>query len=245
MSEFSKLTWLRRASESDVSDAEFRVLVAIFNHTKGDGTKCYAKQTTLAAETGKSDRQVRRIIPELVHKQWITEVRKGSGRSGLSSEFDLRTPDTIDRYLAQARRETPDTDVRYSDGIPDIQGQNTGHREQEYRTFTAQIPDTSVLPTDPVSDPAIRAGSDPLGEESEPEKSGTASGASEPDIFDAVSSYRRRSTSAAPDPFASLPPSASSAQGGSVSAADAWVTSASGRTVGARAAADPWGEPTF
>ncbi|WP_448385411.1 helix-turn-helix domain-containing protein [Mycolicibacterium sp. XJ1904] len=143
---FSKLTWLRSLDGTDLTDGEYRVLVAIFNHTDERGRKCYAKQTSLAAETGKSDRQVRRIIPELVRKGWLTEVRKGSGRSGLASEFNLSTP------------EIPDTDDRYSGGITDISGTNTGHLEQEYRTFGAQIPDTHVLP----SDPDIRSGSGPV-----------------------------------------------------------------------------------
>jgi hypothetical protein len=77
------------------------------------------------------------------------EVRKGSGRSGLASEYNLRTP------------ETPDASVRYSDekyrtpvtGVleekPDIYGQITGHPGQEQRTFRVETPDTHVLPSDP------------------------------------------------------------------------------------------------
>jgi hypothetical protein len=179
MPEFSKLNWLKRLSGADLTDGEFRVLVSIFNHTDERGRRCYAKQTTLAAETGKSDRQVRRIIPELVRKGWLTEVRKGTGRSGLASEFDLSTPETPDTHVRcsdSARAETPDTGVRYSEETPDISGQITGHLEQKHRTFPVETPDTHVLPSDPLSDPDIRSGSDsvvPMGDLSDP--SGEAS----------------------------------------------------------------------
>lgn len=243
MPEFSKLAWLKSLAGADLTDGEYRVLVAIFNHTDERGRKCFAKQTTLAAETGKSDRQIRRIIPELIRKGWLAEVRKGAGCSGLSSEYDLSTPEyrtPMTGIQGQSNQPIPDTHDRYSDGIPDISGTNTGHLEHEYRTFPARIPDTHVLPSDPLSDPAIRAGSDP--------QQGEDSQESDPDSESVSSSPRCYSTThlrGATDPFASLP-SGSSAQGGSVPGEPepVWVTS-EGQRLGSKAATDPWGVPVL
>jgi hypothetical protein len=182
--QFSKLTWLSGLTGADLTDGEYRVLVAIFNHTDESGQRCYAKQTTLAAETGRSDRQVRRIIPELIRKGWLVEVRKGSGRAGLSSEFNLSTPEyrtPVSAIPDASPKQIPDTHDRYSEGIPDISGMNTGHLEQEYRTFGAQIPDTYVLPTDPLSDPATEPDQVRDGEDDR-------QGESEPDVYESVSS---------------------------------------------------------
>ncbi|WP_425295074.1 helix-turn-helix domain-containing protein [Nocardia cyriacigeorgica] len=120
---FSKLAWLKNLAGADLTDGEYRVLVTIFNYSDGSGRRSYAGQSRLSEDTGKSDRQIRRIIPELIRKGWLTEVRKGSGRSGMASEFQLRTPD--------------------------IDGKNTGHIGYEYRTFEVETPVTGVLPTDP------------------------------------------------------------------------------------------------
>ncbi|RRR41156.1 helix-turn-helix domain-containing protein [Mycolicibacter terrae] len=152
MAEFSKLTWLKSVAGADLTDGEYRVLIAIFNHTDESGRRCYAKQSTLAAETRKSDRQIRRIIPELVRKGWLKEVRKGAGRAGMSSEFDLSTPEyrtPMSGISDPAPGEIPDIHDRYSEGIPDISGMNTGHLGHKYRTPVTGIPDTHVRPSDP------------------------------------------------------------------------------------------------
>ncbi|WP_081505312.1 helix-turn-helix domain-containing protein [Nocardia cyriacigeorgica] len=134
---FSKLAWLKNLAGADLTDGEYRVLVTIFNYSDGSGRRSYAGQSRLSEDTGKSDRQIRRIIPELIRKGWLTEVRKGSGRSGMASEFQLRTPD--------------------------IDGKNTGHLGYEYRTFEVEIPDTHVRPSDPnqiqITDPKNKRGS--------------------------------------------------------------------------------------
>lgn len=140
----SKLTWLKRTNCHDFTPTEFRVLVAVFNHTDADGRKAHPGLKLLAQETGAAQSTVSEALSGLKRKGWIRETGRGSGRTRRASEFEL---------------------------VPDAPS-NTSQR-QEVQNFPASgnsEPTTSQhgpskvpgarKPSDPLSDPDYRSGSD-------------------------------------------------------------------------------------
>lgn len=86
---FSKLTWLKRTNGHEFTGAEFRVLIAIFNHSGADGTNSHPGLKVLMAETGYGKTAVSEALTALQERGWITQTRKGSGTSGKTSVYEL------------------------------------------------------------------------------------------------------------------------------------------------------------
>lgn len=105
MSEFSKLTWLKRTNRHGFTGAEFRVLIAIFNHSGADGTNSHPGLKLLMAETGYGRTAVSEALTALQERGWITQTRKGSGTSGKTSVYEL-VPDAPSSTAGAVQPET-------------------------------------------------------------------------------------------------------------------------------------------
>lgn len=103
---FSKLTWLKRTDGHKFTGAEFRVLIALFNHTSADGTNAHPGLKLLAEETGYRKSGVSEAITSLKARGWIRETRKGSGFTGNASVFAL-VPDGPNLPSSSAVPEQP------------------------------------------------------------------------------------------------------------------------------------------
>lgn len=66
---------------SDLSDGEVRVYAAVQSYAWGDGGECTASQETLAAKIGKETRTVRKLLKNLVEKEYLSERRTGHGQA--------------------------------------------------------------------------------------------------------------------------------------------------------------------
>lgn len=86
---FSKLDWLKRTNGHKFSGSEFRVLVAIYNHTNADGKSAYPGLKLLIKETGYVQSAVSAAITSLKARGWIHEVSRGSNLTGRNSKYDL------------------------------------------------------------------------------------------------------------------------------------------------------------
>ncbi|WP_170924269.1 helix-turn-helix domain-containing protein, partial [Mycobacterium avium] len=86
---FSKLTWLKRTDGHKFTGTEFRVLVALYNHTDAQGRNAFPGLDLLVEETGYRKSGISEAISSLKARGWIRETRKGSGLSGKASSFDL------------------------------------------------------------------------------------------------------------------------------------------------------------
>lgn len=152
---FSKLTWLKRTNGHKFKPAEFRVLIAIFNHTNEHGQRAFPGLKLLAEETGHSKSTVSEAVTALRHAGWITETSKGSGVSGNASVLAL-VPDAPNPPSSSSGEEQP---AQVSSSR--IQEQPEGVVPVE-RTgsspFQEQVVPGPRKPSDPGSDP----GSDPF-----------------------------------------------------------------------------------
>lgn len=86
---FSKLQWLKRTDGHAFKPAEFRVLVAIFNHSNGEGRDSYPGLERIAKEACVTESTASHALKSLREQGWIHEVTKGNGFSGKYSKFEL------------------------------------------------------------------------------------------------------------------------------------------------------------
>jgi hypothetical protein len=148
---FSKLTWLKRTDGHKFTGAEFRVLIAIFNHSGADGSNSHPGIKLLMEETGYRRAAISEALTALQERGWITQTRKGSGVSGHTSIYAL-VPDAPRR---SAVADQPETGSR-SAGVD--QPTEVGLLERTSRSAGADI--VGLLEQTP-TDPDIRSGSDP------------------------------------------------------------------------------------
>lgn len=79
-----------------------------------DGSRVRPGMDTLAAVTGDSERNARRMVDRLVSLQLVTLVRRGGGRGGKgsASEYRLTIPsDYLDRFDTLGPDDRPDTQM--------------------------------------------------------------------------------------------------------------------------------------
>ena len=151
MSKFSKLTWLKRTNGHEFTGAEFRVLIAIFNHSGADGTNSHPGLKLLMAETGYGRTAVSEALTALQERGWITQTRKGSGTSGKTSVYEL-VPDAPSSTAGAVQPETGGSSAG-ADQLPEV---GPVERTSWSAGADAVVP-LERTPTDPGSDP----GSDP------------------------------------------------------------------------------------
>ena len=140
----SKLTWLKRTNGHDFTPTEFRVLVAVFNHTDADGRKAHPGLKLLAQETGAAASTASEALSALKRKGWIRETGRGSGRTRRASEFEL-VPDAPSN--TSQRQEVQNFPASGSCDAPTS------------RQNPSKVPGVRK-PSDPLSDPDYRSGSD-------------------------------------------------------------------------------------
>lgn len=85
----SKLEWHKRTHGHPFTSVEFRVLMAIFDHSGSDGRRSHPGLELLSKETGYRRTGVSEAVRGLKAKGWIHETFRGSGKSGKASVFDL------------------------------------------------------------------------------------------------------------------------------------------------------------
>ncbi|WP_238233013.1 helix-turn-helix domain-containing protein [Mycobacterium avium subsp. hominissuis] len=183
---FSKLTWLKRTDGHKFTGTEFRVLVALYNHTDAQGRNAFPGLDLLVEETGYRKSGISEAISSLKARGWIRETRKGSGLSGKASSFDL-VPDAPKPPNSSAVAETLETGN--SSGLPETltpivpaertnssavaETLETGNSSGLPETLTPIVPaertNSSAVaepivppernPSDPLSDPDNRSGS--------------------------------------------------------------------------------------
>ena len=95
------------AADPDIGDDELRLLLAIYDHEPVGGGWAWPSNATLAARIGKSEGHVRRLLPSLERRGYLT--RKGGGRKRYimtgnprASDAETRAPAT--RKPARQRR---------------------------------------------------------------------------------------------------------------------------------------------
>ncbi|MDV3129599.1 helix-turn-helix domain-containing protein [Mycobacterium sp. 21AC1] len=86
---FSKLNWLKRTNGHKFKPAEFRVLIAIYSHTDGEGRNSFPGLDRIAEEACITKTTASAAVTALKARGWIEEVSRGSGRSKLNSVFEL------------------------------------------------------------------------------------------------------------------------------------------------------------
>jgi hypothetical protein len=146
MSEFSKLNWLKRTNGHKFKPAEFRVLIAIYNHTDGQGQRAFPGLKLLAEETGHSKSTVSEAVTALRNAGWITETSRGSGVSGNASVLAL-VPDAPNPPSSSSGEEQP--------------SQMSSSRIQEQPTRVVPVERTSSSPFQEQVVPGPRKPSDP------------------------------------------------------------------------------------
>jgi hypothetical protein len=87
--QFSKLEWLKRTSGHKFTGCEFRVLLALFNHSGKDGQKAHPGIDLLAAETGYKHSAISNACKALRERGWIHERYRGNGPAKAASVFDM------------------------------------------------------------------------------------------------------------------------------------------------------------
>lgn len=137
---FSKLTWLKRTDGHDFTGAEFRVLVAIFNHTNAHGQNAYPGVARLIQETVYVESAVKGAIKGLKARGWIHEVSRGNNVTGRKSVYDL-IPDA------------PRPPVTSSPEA--LQGSSP----EDVRGGSPEDPNNQILRSDPLSDHVERPAS--------------------------------------------------------------------------------------
>jgi DNA-binding transcriptional regulator PaaX len=88
-----KFGYIRALRGADLTLAEFRVLVTVWDYSDEHGRHAYASIARLAADCEVSERTVRRCLVDLVAKGFLRRVRRGH-RDGAgnpwASEYELR-----------------------------------------------------------------------------------------------------------------------------------------------------------
>lgn len=153
---FSKLTWLKRTDGHKFTGAEFRVLIALFNHSGADGTDSHPGIKLLADETGYRKAAISQALTALQERGWITQTRKGSGISGHTSVFAL-IPDAPRPPGGSATADQPDAGGR-STGAD----QPTEVGPLERTSWSTGVDVVGPLEWTP-TDPDTRSGSDLAG----------------------------------------------------------------------------------
>jgi hypothetical protein len=144
MSEFSKLTWLKRTNGHKFKGAEFRVLIAIFNASDKNGRNAFPGVKRLMAETGLGRQAISEAITSLKTNGWIEETHRGSGTSGSTSVFDL----IPDAPKSMSRRDDIPSKPPTGDIPPSMSPPVAGMSPTGDKACRPQ-----AAPTDPLSDP--------------------------------------------------------------------------------------------
>lgn len=84
-----KLNWLKQTNGHKFTEAEFRVLIALFNHTNKYGCRSHPGMELLEAETGFKHAAISKALKSLCKRGWIHQTYRGNGKSGLASSYDL------------------------------------------------------------------------------------------------------------------------------------------------------------
>lgn len=151
---FSKLTWLKRTDGHKFTGAEFRVLIALFNHSGADGTNSHPGIKRMMAETGYGKAAVSTAVTGLKTRGWIHETSKGSGTSGNASVFAL-VAEAPNPPSSSSVGELP-TPMSSSPG-----GEPPTEVVRLERTSSSPGANRVVRLEQSPSDPDIRSGSDP------------------------------------------------------------------------------------
>ncbi len=163
MSTFSKLTWLKRTDGHKFTGAEFRVLIALFNHSNADGTNAHPGLKLLAEETVYRKSGVSEAITSLKARGWIRETSRGSGYTGNASVFEL----VPDAPSSSAQPEQPDPSSS-AVAEPPTEPSTSARPEQPTEVVPLERTSSSAVaePVVPLerkpTDPDTRSGSDPL-----------------------------------------------------------------------------------
>ena len=80
--EFSKLTWLKKLHGVDVTPAEFRVLVTIFNYSDKRGNNAAPGRSALIADTGLTEKHIRTCVRALEARGLLLVTEEGGRRNG-------------------------------------------------------------------------------------------------------------------------------------------------------------------
>lgn len=125
---------------SDLSDAEFRLLVLLSRHADDDGNRTFPSVTALATASGKQPRAIKYILRRLRLAGWIDVVSRGGGRGRATRYRVNRSPIPLLPLLgtARARRETVQTVAPFPAGAP------TGETVQ---SFVETVQTDVILPT--------------------------------------------------------------------------------------------------
>ncbi|WP_092801493.1 helix-turn-helix domain-containing protein [Rhodococcus globerulus] len=136
---FSKLTWHKRTHGHELTGAEFRVLMSIFDHSDEHGRNSHPGLELLVKETRYSKAAVSEALKRLQSRGWIVQTYRGSGTAGRTSIYAL----------------VPDA-PRSSSGMDQPNGEVPVERTSGSSGLDSEVP-VDWTPTDPGSDP----GSDP------------------------------------------------------------------------------------
>lgn len=82
----NKFEWLKQVPQCDLSGSEWRVLLAIFNRTDGDGSGAYPSYDRLADDTDLPERTIRKALKTLRDTGLIVQEKRG-GRDGSGASW--------------------------------------------------------------------------------------------------------------------------------------------------------------
>lgn len=129
-----RFVWERALRASDVTGNAMLVLLTLATHMNRDGTEGRPSQATLAAQTGLSDRSVRRYLAAAVDDEWLTKVSRGHRRGdgqAMASVYQTSLPVTCDRKSVDSTgQECPEEDYLYrpdAASLPAKSATSTGH----------------------------------------------------------------------------------------------------------------------
>lgn len=149
------MTWLKRTDGHEFSGAEFRVLIAIFNHSGADGSDSHPGLKLLMEETGYGKTAVSQALTSLQERGWIFQSLKGSGTSGRTSVYHLvHLAPQPSSWFAGVNQPT---DLGWSAGANQLPGVGSVERTSWFAGAN-RVGSLERTPTDPDN----RSGSDPF-----------------------------------------------------------------------------------
>ena len=137
-----KFGYIRALRGAGLTAGEFRVLIAVWDHSDRNGQHAYASAARIAKDCGIAERVARRYLATLVRKKFLRRVQRGGYDSGpRASEYALSLP----AWLAPSG----------------VQPAKSGRLDEEPtgQFCTANRPDlysqpaTGVTPTEPLTEP--------------------------------------------------------------------------------------------
>lgn len=114
--EFSKLSWLKNASGLNITPAEFRVLVTIFNYTDENGRNGRPGRANLIADTRLTEKHVRTCVRRLEAVGLIVVTGEGGRDNGRPTARTWALGDPTESVLS-TEKPVLSTDSEMSDSV--------------------------------------------------------------------------------------------------------------------------------